>query len=1368
MMRRITAALLALIILISVMPARANADEIIYTKGQSVRKDKDLLPPYSTEGWYDPSSEYQTAYGYMWELDVDSNGAPDLKCILEKHEHLDILGCYDEDNNTICGKDEHICRVPYKECTVGYEWHVVRDPNYVLWYDDPDAPENYEFAVCCYDPEGIVPMAGVELKLFQKIQLNDKEVNDPVVSKDGSSMLTSKYGYYYFTGECREDLPEGDATWYLVQMADEFKSTEAHEGKYYNQYRSNGVKWAVDVHVNGDGTYTLLRDIYEYKEEAAVAAMAEEPEEDDIKPVQGYDSANRRLVIVNQPVDVKVHIDLVNAPFSMPDLNAVITHPNGYEETVAITDRHYSSGSEIILPPGDYSVQVDTGRYPVVYKVHRTGEEPAEVSEMTLSLDADHSNGYFKVYFASLSNTVKLYSTSADASGEEKPITNVEYGLYRENGDLITTLSSEDASVAVIDSNGWKELLKDDYETMSAGDSFDITVKQSRTPDNHEASADAYTLRVKKTEEGSADHFDVELLMAEGVSFGENNEQIATFKNQRQDLSHLIIPKAQEKDSDLEITVAAEYALTDAETEAVVAELKSGETLDMKSVMETYGDKAEFLLTQKTAPANYELSEDSYAVTAAKDAEGNVTVELKKQDVGLMKAILRVFGLERIDRGEFNEWIPVFTNGLKGATEPTEYVPEKHNNTVILRAEDRDGNPANGAAYELFKDGEALGVEFDSEGQSEIVITSDDWMDVAMAMYMGDLPEEDKDILISGGSVYVTLKQTVTPEDHEEAAEVYTLEVRRSKAEDGIEDQFFIKVMNAENGTKVQYRPADDAQIATFINRNPNAEASKETAELKLTLEDINIQWNGAEDSARYAAYENGEYEFVLSLKDQNGDWQPESQTITLKKGAANTFRTRIPLGTAYKVAPAGSGHEFNAVFTGAQESSNGEYVGEAQTAEVISLSAALNYEVKLGSQEPGLELVAVDSEDITKTLAGAAFVLKDAGGKELTTYTTTQDGKISITGLADQPADYTLQETAAPEGYIKLSAAIPVTVKYQYTAEENTDGSVSVVQDLVAAASHENLASGYYIKYSKQNTAEPNASAKINLSLNDIKIQWNDAVSDNTKREYYNNREYEFILYWKDTSGAWQKDPNSLKLMNDAKSNSGTFQKEIPVGVAYKINLAEPKADYNVEFTNAADGSQAKWEYEGTVASAADVNITAEVKYVLELGDSDPTMEMVKVYARDTSKTLAGAKFTLKGKNTNAQQNFTTEDDGLIEITFGQVKSYPATYTLKENTAPDNYVKLTSAINITVDYRYSTYNDGDDVIVVQDLVATAEHSNVTLGRDGRYYIKNVHEDDNPKTGDSFHTGLWISALVISAAGLAAVLAAEAKKRAVR
>lgn len=1360
MMRRITAALLALIILLSAVPmTRANAEEIVYKKGQELR-----IPVENVTMPYDPSRVYPTAYGYKWDVQLDKYGNYKMECTRPEHS-CDPNVCFDDDGyrtENCTGAHNH--QTNSRECIMGYVWKVVRDPEYILWYDDPLAPENYELAVCCFEPDGIVPMAGVGLRLFRvtdkEIQKEDgstevRTINDSILLVDPEepsgtqNPVTNKNGYYYFTGECKESIPAGDHTWYLIQMPEEFRE----EGKYYNQYRSNSVKWEVDVHVNGDGTYAV-NDI---RDPNGISLLSEEEEDEYPKPVEGYDKDNKRLVILNRPINVIINIDLIDVPKSLEQLDATIMGPNGFEQQIQITKNsgrwHFKSTEDellkdVTLESGEYTVEAITGNYPVVYMVNRSGEEPVEGN--TLTLDRDHQNGFYEIHFVSLSNTVKLYAVDE----KDKPAPGAVYGLFNEAGEKIADIDSEGDSTAVIDINKWKEL-----DTGACT----LTVKQIEAPENHDLDAET-VYKIIVTETGDElEPYSVEMILAEGsekVRYNEQKEQIGTFRNRKHDLSYKIIPRSLDQESEETITAGEDYRLTNVAIPEDIFGIESDEILDMKEFMasayEPGWEKMEFSLTQRTAPEGYDLSEDSYTVTVTEGENGAVTVEVTK-DANVFKRIAMFFTGDGIGRGDFGEWKPVFTN-VKRA------IP--HNNTVILRAVDGEGKGVTGAEYEIYMDGESIGVKLPgtfndgelsiTENKGKITVDSNGWMAIGMKLYMASLNENNDELKeqLKGDGVEVILKQIKTPAEHEPAGEEYPVLIRMAREEDGIADQFFIKLKDAANGTAVQYE-SDGTQIATFINE----EKKEDVAYVSLTLnamDESNYQWNECVEDSQF---QNMYYEFGLYWDDPD---RPVD-FVALKPGETAIFDCKIPLGQAYTVKPRSVVPPvYNLVFTNTVngETANEAYTGESQVPETVALTADISYEFRPGSSDIDAEIIVCDAKDIGITLEGAEFVLMDGPDSPMQDYyfKTSADGKISITGLKKVPAVYMLVQTKAPDGYAPMANGIPIEVKYNYFSEEGENGKIIAVQNLVVEAPT-------YIMNPKVN--ESSGMAKIHLSLDDIKIQWNDSESDKDQRAYYNDRDYEFLLYWKDNAGKWQTDNKVLTLVNNNKSRAGTFEKELPVGTAFKVCPAAEKVDYNITFSGGPAKDQTK-AYEAIVEQAGNIHLNAQIKYVMAMGDFSPSLHMIKVYARDTSKTLAGAKFTLKDEDADALETYKTGKDGILEITFGMLEDYPATYTLKENKAPDDYLKLKSVIHINVGYKYTAENEGGTVVVYQDLVATADHPDVTLGRDGWYYIKNTHKNDNPKTGDSFNAAAWMGALLVSGAALSYVLMTEAKKRSVR
>lgn len=86
--------------------------------------------------------------------------------------------------------------------------------------------------------------------------------------------------------------------------------------------------------------------------------------------------------------------------------------------------------------------------------------------------------------------------------------------------------------------------------------------------------------------------------------------------------------------------------------------------------------------------------------------------------------------------------------------------------------------------------------------------------------------------------------------------------------------------------------------------------------------------------------------------------------------------------------------------------------ISEARPVEVKKLEKFKNEETK---------------KEEFKSIAGATFVIKDANGNVMTTVVSDNDGKVSFGNLPE--GKYTIEETQAPEGYVKSNVIFEVTV---------------------------------------------------------------------------------------------------------------------------------------------------------------------------------------------------------------------------------------------------------------------------------------------------------------------------------------------------
>ena len=1465
MTRRITAALLAFVLLFTLLPV--NTEAKVYRVNEEIALKK--TNPMGVA--IDPNNEigYSVPYGCHWEK-KKVNGNLVESCYQVEHPNHNQCEINPETGRPVCGLEAHTHSAKNCRNTQGWVWIVVRDEGYEGWDYDPNEPANYEFSVCCIDATGAHPFAGVGFALTRPATEQEKqdaleqtghEISKTSVLEDSRSLKTNAKGFAYFDGTCKETEEAGKTTWTLVQSNSQWTSED---------YRPHSTEWEVDVTVHGDGTYTVndIREAGGEEEPVSLAAEYDVP-----PPEQGYDQDLKRLVMIHEPVQVNLYINAYNVPRNVESFEVFVSSTSGSMQQPIIMQYVEGRGWNYTvenLEPGTYSIRVENElTYPTItYKAgHNENDMKDNLAELTLGAGA--SNGMFQIHFASLSNNVKIYSAYDDA--DSTPVgAGVEYGLFLEGvEEPVATCGPEaESTEVVLTRENWQELWD---EFGVEGETLVFTLKQTQVPELHTLSEDSFTLTITKAPEGAAEPFVVDVL--EAVQWGENFEPVVTFVNAKPDMSHIIRMHTYDNGETPRLLSGAAYSLTENGEEI---ELENPSEIDFSTFEPS--EAREFLLTQKIAPGGHELAKETYQI-ALHWEDGKPIVEVtEKQNV--LARITQFFSGDSIQQDEFGRWILNFTSAE--IVEPDDTVrPENMSNTLEIYSVDNDRQPLAGFSYGLFRDsyqnGEIPIVEFIPDSTGMVRITSEDWMDIA-TNNQGLATAQDILDLQSGKTISATLKQYSGAPYYDWSNEEYTLTL--GKATSGSSDLFAVEMSVAKGDESVRYNYETGAQKVTFVQARSNLdycvsfraydedtgdsisggvyaiykdgeaiehcmeadvyifseyepgeyilvqeiapsgysvpenqvrykltiieedgnrayEMTKEQnvlermaslfsgnrveqdafgrwkadfynpkteyAQIQLTLEDHQITWEEGcyQDNAYFVGKS---YTFRL-LAYQDGILQQVGESLTLDADTkTGTFDTELPVGSAFEIRLAEEEPFYSTTFTNGEEVVTGVvYTSDAKTAGVTEVSVKPTYDIKVGNQSPSLKLTKVDSTDTAVTLAGAVFQLKNAAG-DIAAYTTDEDGVINPTEKIQEHGIYYLEETEAPDGYAKLKDPITITVGYEYVRNEDdlvqqNRAAIASLADYVAGNSGE-----YFIKNVKK-TNPVVAEAEIRLSLDDIEIKWNGCQNDSTMKSEFANREYQFILSTLNEKNEWQDDPNLLTLSAGATTKSGAFRTKVPVGASFKVRPAGDNNLFDVLFTNTKDSTTGSNSITATAGSVAGVDLKAKPKYDLMTGNTNPGLTMVKVNSRDATKTLSGAKFTLKSESGSVISDFTTTQNGQITIS-NQIKpnDTSAKYTLTEVTAPENYVKLSGAIQITVGYQYTAVTENSKTRARQDLVISASHKDVTQASDGSYYIKNVHESDVPKTGDTFRPVLWIGLLAASAAGLTLLLANEKRR----
>ena len=1373
MTRRITAALLALMLLFTSFPVFASADgTTVYTKGQNISIKKAL-------GNYDPNeakSTYPVQPGYMWQQKRDENGQRVEACTQPEHFH--VKACFQ--SNPPCDLTPHThdelgaCD-PY----MGWVWEVVRDPDYTGWDYDPEAPDNYEFAVCCIDPDGVHPMVGVGFALTRPATEEEKAATGnerTSVLENSQSLLTNQRGFAYFDGTCSSYEPAGDATWILTQNTRKF----APEGEYHAAYRPHTVQWQVDVTVNGDGTYTV-KNISD-PNDSGIAAAAEVP-----LPEQGYNSALRRLVMLHDLVRVNLYIDGRFVPQGTEAFDVTILGESGFQDTITMENGdqgwHYVYEN---AAPDIYSVSASLSGYPITYKLGYPNGELTEAEN--LELNADHSNGIFEIHFGTLSNTVKMYSMY---TGEDTAINaDIRYGLFAEGDEtpVAQFAPAENESEARIGGRDWEAL----WGTYGVEDgTIQFTLKQIAAPQYHELAAEAYTVTIREAAETAEEPYIVVLEKAAGeeeVRYGTENEQIATFRNQKPDLSHLVTANTYDDAETPNRIPNVTYVLEE-----------NGEEIPVEDPAEidfsVYAgeEKREFILRQKAVPAGYELAEEAYKVTVTMEADKPV-VEVAKHE-NLLARIATFFSGDRIEQDDFGRWLVAFTS--KKAEPAVKII-----NTVQIHSvdEDRNGFTSGTVRYGLYRDtyenGEKPAVEFPNETITQdasgvICITSDDWMDIALENQTL-ASAADISNLMAGGSIDITLKQSNPPEGYADAVEEYTLTL--SKATDDSGDMFKVVLTAAKGDEPVRYGDNGE-QLAFFVHESIPVQITN-TVEIYSVDQDRNAV---ADEAVRYGlyrdTYENGEkpaVEFptedivqsngVIRITSEN--WMDIAMQNQNLASAADLMALRngesIDITLKQSNAPANYGdalQEYTLTLSRAASGSEDLFkvvLSAAKGDEPVRYSVTGAQQVYFVHEKLDrshiVTIKTYDDAEKTNDLSGAGAVYalyeNDAEVKTLTS------NEIDFSTFEAVDKEYVLKQKTAPEGYKQAAEQYKISLTWAdgkpvVTVAKNQNVLQRIAQ-LFSADGVEQDATGKWITtfISEKIVDTTVRTAKVQLTLEDIQKVWNkDTTKDSEMESQITEMGYTFVLYWKenDTAG-WQKYSKQLTLSSGTKSRTGVFDMEIPEGAAYKVMSAEEDALYTVTFkagsktgAGAIEGTVTR---ENTTANNGIIDVTATPRFEFVAGSAPASLTMYKVNARDLSKPLSGAKFALKDEDGIVLKEYTTQKDGAV-IIYTNMLNGSSSYTLKETIAPEGYVLMKTAIELDVGYQY-TAEDGK---AVQDYGIVPIHADVVQGSDGTYYIKNVYESDLPQTGDTFDPILWAGMLMVSTAGLALLLISSKRRR---
>lgn len=332
---------------------------------------------------------------------------------------------------------------------------------------------------------------------------------------------------------------------------------------------------------------------------------------------------------------------------------------------------------------------------------------------------------------------------------------------------------------------------------------------------------------------------------------------------------------------------------------------------------------------------------------------------------------------------------------------------------------------------------------------------------------------------------------------------------------------------------------------------------------------------------------------------------------------------------------------------------------------------------------------------------AGATFNLYKGKGTSSLVKSVTTGGSAANVILDNLEINqvYTLEETKAPDGYIKNSEPLYFQI--------DPDGNLKDAEGNLLLVQRELLV--------------PNEESKKESSIVVTKV---DPTADEADKFLQGA---EFGLF-KQADGVWPDIPSEVKETNDA----GQVEFAGLAGGVYRVKELKAPAGYFVDpgavhefvvddykaqqFTWTANNNRSRlrvFKFEPLVRAidedAADKVVSGTPGAVKVPGKVVGTFDVVIP--------LSGAKFTLfeEDETTEVASGLVTGDDGLVELPEGVKLDPDKVYKLKEITAPTGYVAKSNAVSVKVsDYALL---DGFTGLITMEVPNTKDTGRITVSK---------------------------------------------------
>ncbi|PFF12217.1 hypothetical protein CN324_30155, partial [Bacillus anthracis] len=368
----------------------------------------------------------------------------------------------------------------------------------------------------------------------------------------------------------------------------------------------------------------------------------------------------------------------------------------------------------------------------------------------------------------------------------------------------------------------------------------------------------------------------------------------------------------------------------------------------------------------------------------------------------------------------------------------------------------------------------------------------------------------------------------------------------------------------------------------------------------------------------------------------------------------------------------------------------------------VVEANKVVQVQVENAKELGSLQVIKKDAES-GKVLEGAEFKLKNEAGQVVgETKTTNKDGIVKFENLV--PGKYTLEETKAPEGYKVLEVTVEVNVVAnevvkQEVKNEKVTGQFEIVKvdaedkaKVLSDAEFEVYKDGKKVEtlrtdktgkvisqklepgtYTLKETKAPQGYKLLKEEI-EVVVEANKVVQVQVE----NAKELGSLqVIKKDAESGKVLEGAEFKLKNEAGQVVGETKTTNKDGVVKFENLVPGK--YMLEETKAPEGYK-------TLEVTVEVNVVANEVVKQEVlnekvkEEITGQLEITKVDANDTNKTLAGAVFEIWKDGTKID---TLTSDANGKATSKELD--PGDYILKEVQAPEGYELSDKEIEFTI-----------------------------------------------------------------------------------